>query len=139
MLVLFMAVGISGAQGKKTVYSGSSGVGPWYYDCINECIIGEISWNYTIRDGNVVQWKYKGTYTGETSLKNYTLISVENYNHFFKEYVEGRAYNQTYIETAVIECEGVPIAIYKLRFHVTMNAIGELAVSFESGGEWICL
>lgn len=136
MLVLFLAVGISSAQVKKTVTTESW---PWegIQFCTNDYVTGEETLVTTVWNGKI-QWRYKGTYTGESG-KSYSWSLVVNYS--WKDFVEETAYTETYVSTAVIECEGVPIALYKIRYHLTVNANGEIPVQIykDSGADWICL
>ena len=84
------------------------------------------------------QVRYKGDYESAAG-KHYTWSLVVNNN--LKRYIEDQAANRTYVSTAVIECEGVPIAEYKIRYHVTLNANGEFTVEryWDSGEGWVCL
>jgi hypothetical protein len=135
-VVLFLSVGISNAKGNKTTTTETY---YWedYMPCNYDFVHGWETWIVTEWDGKW-QLRAKGTYEGESG-KCYTWSMLQNQN--WKNYVAGKVYTETYIGTSVIECEGVPFAIYKYRYHITKNAKGELVVEFErtSGDDWICL
>ena len=134
MLVLFLAVGNSNAQKNKITETGTV---HWegFIPCTDDYITGEESYVFTYWQSKT-QIRWKGDYTGESG-KHYTWSMVTNNN--WKNFVEGQAFNHTYVGKSVIECEGVPIAIYKVRFHVTINAKGELTVLKDTNSGWICL
>lgn len=135
VVFLFFAVGISNAQ-NKTVETDS-----WDFEGIMDCTDDYVwgvetmvvtTWN------SKYQVRYKGEYLGESG-KHYTWSYV--YNNNWKKMVPGQGANRTEVLTNVIECDGVPIAIYKVRFHATMNANGEITVRryWDSGDGWVCL
>ncbi len=134
MILLFLAVGISSAQGNKTVTTEYL---PWEGEmpCNGDYVTGEETYVTTTWDGKV-QLRYKGTYIGESG-KMYTWSLLQNYS--WKDFVEGTSYNTTNTGTSVIECEGVPFAVSKYRLHGTINANGEITVFFERIEEWVCL
>lgn len=133
-VLLCMAVGNSNAQDKKTTETYSwlwEGNGP----CANEVIVGEESCVIITWDGKL-QCRYEGTYTGRSSGKTYTMSAFEN-----GSYKGGKASNETFIFKSVLKCEGVPIAFGSYKFHITINANGEITTEKEKGAwwEWICL
>jgi len=133
-VVLFMAIGICNAQNKKTTetyYWSYQGEGP----CANEDIVGEESCVVTTWDGKY-KCKYEGIYKGQSSGKTYTMFAIENGTA-----KGGKAYNETFIFKAVLKCEGIPIAVGTYKFHITINANGQITAEMEKGAywEWICL
>lgn len=135
MILLFLAVGISSAQGNKTVTTITE---DWESPmvCTDDYVTGVETYIYTNWDGKV-QIRAKGTYTGLTG-KTYTWNWLSTFT--WKDFVEGTAINATYVVTSILECEGVPIAILKRRFHSTTNANGEVTVEFVRNSEgWECL
>jgi len=135
VVMTFFAVGISNAQ-NKTVETESfdfEGV----MDCTDDYVWGVETMVYTTWDYKY-QVRGKGEYVGASG-KHYTWSLVFNVN--MKKYIPGKGVNRTEVSTSVIECEGVPIAIYKVRFHATMNANGEMTVyrDWNSGDGWVCL
>lgn len=135
MLVLFLAVGNSNAQNNKTTETGTY---HWegFMPCTDDYVTGEESYVITTWQSKV-QFRYKGTYIGESG-KHYTWSLIQNIS--WKNYVEGTAWNRTNIGRAVLKCDGVPIAISKVKFHITFNANDELVVrKNKSSGGWICL
>ncbi len=134
-IFLFLAVGNINAQ-NKTVVTDS-----WDWEgelmCTDDYVYGVESMVVTYWQSKM-QVRYKGEYEG-VSGKHYTWSMVVNDN--WKSLVEGQAANRTYVSTSVIECEGIPIAIYKVRYHITINANGEIVIEryFDSGDDWICL
>jgi hypothetical protein len=133
IILLFLAVGIAGAQGKKTTETYSWPVPLYYVTCTNENIVGEESCVVTVWDGKY-QCRYEGNYTGESG-KSYTWSAFE-----MRSYKEGKASNETYIVKMILKCEGVPIAYSSFKSHVTINANGEVTVERAKGlaWEWIC-
>ena len=135
LVFLIFSAGALNAQ-NKVVYTDS-----WDFEdvmvCTDDYVWGVETMVATYWQSKM-QVRYKGEYVGESG-KHYTWSLVVNDN--WKNYTEGQAANETYVSTSVIECEGVPIAIYKIRFHVTMNAVGEIVVEryWDSGDGWICL
>lgn len=133
-VILFIAVPVSNAQGKKTTetyFWEYTGDGP----CANEGISGMESCVVSTWDGKY-KCRYEGTYTGLTTGKTYTMVAIEN-----GTVKGGKASNETFIFKAVLKCEGVPIAIGTYKFHTTINANGQLTAWMEKGAywEWICL
>ncbi len=135
-LVLFLGLGNLNAQNNKVVKTGS-----WEWGDIMPCTDDYAFGTETVvitRWGSKVQIRYKGAYKGDSG-KHYTWSAVVNNN--WNEFVEGETFNKTYRSTSVVECEGVPIALYKIRYHVTINANGEITVEkySYSGDSWVCL
>jgi len=134
-MMLFLAVGISNAQDKKTTETLSwSWEGP--VPCTNDYFFGEESCVVTSWDGKYF-CKYEGTYIGSgTSPKSYTMSAFE-----IGSAKGGKASNESFILKGVLKCEGVPIAIVYFKFHITANAKGEITVEKVKGAywEWICL
>jgi len=132
-VVLVLAVGNTNAQDKKTTETYSW---QWegYMPCANEDISGEESCVVTTWDGKYKCW-YEGTYTGSSG-KTYTMSAFEN-----GSYMGGKASNETFIFKSVLKCEGVPIAIGSYKFHITINANGQITAEKEKGAwwEWVCL
>lgn len=133
---MVLAFVIADAQNAKTVVTDS-----WDYegvmDCTDDYVRGvetmvRTTWN------SKIQIKYKGEYEGASG-KHYSWSLVINRN--WKNYVPGTTFNHTYVSTAVIMCEGEPIAEYKIRYHVTLKADGDIAVEryWDSGDGWNCL
>ena len=135
VVFLFFAVGITNAQ-NKTVETESYDY-EQVLDCTDDYVWGSETMTYTTWDSKF-QIRGKGEYEGASG-KHYTWSMVVNDN--FKRRKPGQGANRTYVSTSVIECEGVPIAIYKMRYHITMNANGEITVEryWDSGDGWICL
>ena len=136
ILILFLAVGNSNAQKNKITETGTI-----YFEdflpCADDYVRGEESFVVTYWQSKT-QIRWKGNYIGESG-KHYTWSLVVNDN--WKIFVPGKTFTRTYVSTSVIECEWVPIALYKVRFHITVNADGEIVVRkySDSGADWICL
>jgi len=134
-VVLCMAFGISNAQNKKTTETYF-----WPYECPVPCtddyMVGEESCVVTTWDGKYF-CKYEGIYTGTgISPKIYKMSAFE-----IGSVKGGKASNETFILKGVLMCEGVRIAICNYKFHITINANGQITVEKEKGAywEWICL
>lgn len=133
-MFLLLLFGILGAQDKKTTETYT-----WDWDgfmpCANENIVGVESCVVTTWEGRY-QCRYQGTYTGSTSGKSYSMSALEN-----QSYKESKASNNTFVFKGVLKCEGVPIAKGDFKFHITVNAKGEVTVEKEQGlyWEWICM
>lgn len=130
VVFLFFTVSISNAQ-NKTVETDS-----WDYEGIMDCT-DDYVWGTETMVATTWQSKFQVRYKGEyqgLSGKHYTWSMVINDNWKIGT-------NRTYVSTSVIECEGVPIAMYKIRFHITLNANGEITVQryWDSGDGWVCL
>ena len=135
ILLVFLTAGISVAQGNKQVVTKTIPV-QGLLPCTDEYIVGEEIFVYTYWDGRS-QMRGKATFTGASG-KIYTWSLLENFSH--KYFTEGTANNLMLIATSVLECEGIPIAVYKIRYHLTFNANGEPTAEFERGFDgWICL
>lgn len=134
--VLCLIVGTSNAQNGKEVVLNETV--PWVgvVDCVDEVLIGEDTNVITVWN-NKVQWRSKGEYIGEESGKKYTWSLVQNRS--WKDMVEGMQFNWTNNGVSVLECEGVPVAISKLRDKLTRNAKGEIVVDRYDFSPWECL
>ena len=136
VVVLLLGLGDLNAQNNKSTYTDS-----WEWGGILPCTDDYAYGVETVVAtywGSKVQIRYKGSYEG-LSGKKYTWSLLINEN--WKDFKEGQAFTHTYTSTSVVECEGVPIAIYKIRYHVTVTAKGEISVEkySDSGDSWICL
>ena len=131
VVVLLFAVEIANAQeifGNKIVWSGSYPSEFWM-PCVDEYVVGEETYVITVfNNASKVQRRYKGTWVGMTSGKTYTSSVIEDIN--WQGEVVG-AYAHTVLLNQSVECEGVPILVYKTRFHFTFNASGFESVRFE--------
>lgn len=134
LLVVFTAWN-SSAQGNKTQNCFTDD-GSFYFYCVDEIVVGSLEYCWTFWDGKT-QVKYKGTFVGEDTGLTYTFSLVENV--MWKEWVEGQAYVGSDNGTAVIECEGVPVGITKLRSHFVVNANGDMVLDKYEVSEWECL
>ena len=135
IVILFLAVGNSNAQ-KKTTFTDS-----YPFEDIMVCTDDYVWGVETVVVTNwqsKTQTRWKGEYEGASG-KHYTWSMVVNDN--WKSLMEGHAAHRTYVSTSVIECEGEPIAIYKMRYHITVNANGEISIEryWDSGDGWVCL
>ena len=136
-----LAVGNTNAQNSKEVESSSA---HWegYVPCTDDYLVGTETYTTTTWDKNSEspwwnkkQFIFKGEYIGYPSEKSYTWSLVQNIK--YKEWV-GKTAVSGNIATAVIECEGEPIAILKLRAHFTSNANGETVVQRVEYMDWQC-
>ncbi|WP_167611432.1 hypothetical protein [Maribellus sediminis] len=133
MAILLLIASSTTAQ-MKTVYTGSYDYVD-YMVCTDDLVTGTESYIVSVWN-NKYQFRYEGTYVGESG-KEYSWRLVQNWN--WKTY-KGKAYTETNTAISIIKCEGVPIAMAKTTYHISVNAQGEVTVEFDNGtGEWICL
>jgi hypothetical protein len=133
-LIVVFTAGLVSAQGKNTECTTMEGA--FYVQCKNEVAFGTVEECLT-GFANKYQYRIKGEWVGETSGSIYSFSIVQNV--MMKNYVPGRAYNQSYVFTGSIECDGVPIAVAKIRAHITVNANGEVVVERIDYEGWTCL
>lgn len=133
-VLLFSAV-VTNAQNKEVETDSWDYEG--FMDCTDDYVWG-VETMVVITWDSKFQARYKGEYESSSG-KHYTWSLVVNDN--WKRWKEGQAAFRTYSSTSVIECDGVPIAIYKIRFHASINANGEIVVEryWDSGDGWVCL
>lgn len=134
VLVVFTA-GNSSAQGNKT-QTCYNYEGAFSLPCVDEDVWGSLELCMTNWDGKA-QTKFKGTFIGEESGFTYTYSVVQN--TMSKLWVEGQADVWTDIGTATVECEGIPVAVTKLRAHFVANANGVIVLDTYEIYEWMCL
>jgi hypothetical protein len=135
VLLVFFASAVSFAQENKTEFCDEFEES-FELPCVDEFAYGTIEHCLSVWDGKI-QVKVRGTMVGETSGKVYTVWGIQN--QMRSNYKPGRALTANWIANYVIECEGIAIGVMKLRYHITINAKGEV-VSYKSEyGEWECL
>lgn len=136
LFIVVFAFVITNAQNKETFTNSFQYEGA--VPCSDDYVWGVESVTTTYWQSKT-QIKWKGEYEG-VSGKHYTWSLVVNSN--WKNFVPGETYTQTYTSTSVIECDGEPIALYKIRFHVTVTPDGDVVVErYTDSGEdgWICM
>jgi hypothetical protein len=134
LFIVVFAFVIANAQNKETSTQSFPYEGP--VPCVDDYVWGVETVTNTYWDSKT-QIKWKGEYEGASG-KHYTWSLVVNSN--WKDYILGQTYIQTYTSTSVIECEGEPVALYKVRYHVTITPDGEVVIErkTDSGAGWIC-
>lgn len=135
-VVLLFAVEIANAQqliGNKKVWTQTFPAG-FIMPCaeVEEWVEGEETYTVTLYDNATkLQRRCKGTYTGVITGKTYTWSDLENINWDSNNL---GAWSPIQVVTQSVECEGVPILVYKYRYHITWSAGREVpSVEFERG------
>ena len=131
-----LIVATSYGQNNKDVVLHETVPYEFYCFCADELLVGHETYHVTVWN-NKIQWRHKGEYVGQKSGKVYTWNLVQNRS--WKDLVDGLQFNWTNNGISVLECEGVPVAMAKLKDKLTRNAKGEIVVDRFEVSPWECL
>lgn len=130
-MVIIIALFSSGnvfAQDKKTAWTIS---GPFFGTaaCGSESVSGTWTHEWKWWEGTRYLVKISFSLVGETSGAHYEARAIQN-NMFID--MPGEGGNGTYISTFHVKRNGVPIAIWHVTYHYTVNPDGELTSEIEN-------
>ena len=126
---LFLFATSAFSQGKKATYCWTlnpSDWGPSLIGCISEEITGLVEGCTTYFENGKMQIKVTGDLTGVITGNIYTVRQVMNLNTQNWSWWTSYPATGTYVDNYIIEKDGIPVALMKIRQHFTLNANGEL-------------
>lgn len=127
-VLAFFTFGNTNAQTQKEVYVHSAYLCFDQLPCIGETVCGELNFVETWWDGKY-QCRISGTLVG-TSGDVYTAFEIDNI--ITKKLEEGTTENYTFPTTCILKKKGAPAFALHWNTHYTINANGELTVSFDT-------
>jgi hypothetical protein len=119
------------AQEYKATFPASTN-----FACVGELVIGEIT-HHVLWNGNKSLSIYSGKLIGQNTGNVYTFINIFTFKDILNENNGQQVHSHA--GTALVHCNGKPVAVLHVLFHMTLNANGEMTEVKEEITDWECL